>query len=69
MPQSFTGQFISDCYTTILHLSTNSLESTQVTIYDGAGNASSISIALSGYGSTVSGVLSAQSLKAGGLTL
>ena len=68
MPQSFTGQFISDCYTTILHLSTNSLESTQVTIYDGAGNASSISIALSGYGSTVSGVLSAQSLKAGGLT-
>lgn len=68
MPESLTDHFISDEYTSLLHLSASSLRQQQHPIYDGIGNASSISIALSGYGATVTGTLSASQLKVGGLT-
>ena len=46
MPESLTNEFISDLYTSLLHLSGAKLENKLNKIFDGAGN--STGLALSG---------------------
>lgn len=65
MPESLENQFISDHYTSLLHLSAFQLSNTPAVVYDGSGRASSISVASSGYGVNITGLLSAQ----GGATI
>jgi hypothetical protein len=54
--KSFTDQFISDLYGSILHVETQSLTGLEV-VYDGLGNASSLSVGLSGEGAKITGSL------------
>jgi microcystin-dependent protein len=54
--KSFTDQFISDLYGSMLHVETPSLTGVDV-VYDGLGNASSLSVGLSGEGARITGAL------------
>lgn len=65
MPESLENQFISDHYTSLLHLSAFQLTNTPEVVYDGSGLPSSISIATSGNGVNITGLLSAN----GGATI
>jgi hypothetical protein len=57
--KSFTNQFISDLYGSILHVETSSLSglSSVASVYDGLGNQTSFSVGLSGRGATITGSL------------
>jgi hypothetical protein len=63
--KSFTDQFISDLYGSILHVETPSLSGvdTVTTVYDGVGNASALSVGLSGVGATVTGTFTAGNIE------
>lgn len=60
MPNSLQNQFISDGYVGQLHLGLSSLSAAAPRpVYDGLGNQSSLTVAASGYGATVTGALTA----------
>lgn len=60
MPDSLENQFISDGYVGQLHIGFQTLSSGPVfPVFDGKGNRSSLSVAASGYGASVTGSLTA----------
>jgi hypothetical protein len=68
MTTTLTDQNISDTYKGILHAQgTQIAASTQVLIYDGEGNATSLRVGRSGEGVTISGVMSSSSLIVNGI--
>jgi hypothetical protein len=65
MSDTLQGKLISQSYTGILHSDQELPSSGKSQIYDGLGNESSLKVGRSGNGATVSGQLSANSLKIG----
>ena len=63
MPRDLTNLFIADTYDTLLHMDGLSLSSAPQLVYDGVGNASSLQVALSAGGASISGPLCATGFK------
>lgn len=61
MSKSFTDNFIADTYTGILHSDLSLPLTGQVTIYDGVGNISALTLGVTGEGGSIIGKFSASS--------